>query len=53
MRFSLGRGVVFEKNRVSKLRPEKRAPGGGLGRAFWSQKWGLNGKMRSERPIEK
>ena len=53
MWFSLGRGAIFKKNRLSKLGPQKRAPGGGSGRLLGVQNEVKIRKMRFERPIKK
>ena len=53
MWFSLGRGAFFKKNRLSKLGPQKRPPGGGSGRLVGVQNEVKIRKMRFERPIKK
>ena len=44
MRFSLGRGAIFRKNRLSMLELQKQSFGGALGEAFWGRKWKQNQK---------
>ena len=44
MRFSLGRGAIFGKNRLSMLGLEKQSSGGWFWEAFWGRKWGPNWK---------
>ena len=39
MRFSLGRGAIFRKIRLSVLGLQKQSFGGCLGEAFWGRKW--------------
>ena len=44
MRFSLGRGAIFSKIRLSMLGLQKQSSGGWFWEAFWGRKWGPNRK---------
>ena len=42
MRFSLGRGAIFSKNRLSMLGFQKQSSAGWFWEAFWGRKWDPN-----------